>query len=70
MNSMPSTRLNNTYQVKFGFPFIIAVKGHNRSSIVEAFRKRIENDAAEEKAEALKQIYQIGMFRLEAMVDG
>lgn len=32
--------LNDHYKEKFGFPFILAVKGHDRHSILEAFRRR------------------------------
>ncbi len=61
-------RLNDAYQSQFDFPFIIAVKGHNKTSILNAFHQRLENDANEEKAEALKQIYRIGLFRLEGLI--
>ena len=60
--------LNDAYQSKFGFPFIIAVKGHDRHSILDAFRKRLENDSKAEKQTALKQIYRIAKFRLEDLV--
>ncbi len=60
--------LNNAYQLKFGFPFIIAVKGHDKHSILEAFRARLENSETEEKAEALKQIFKIANFRLEDLI--
>lgn len=57
-------KLNDTYQVKFGFPFIIAVKGHNKHSILEAFRNRLENSVETEKQTALEQVYRIASFRL------
>ena len=60
--------LNDAYQSKFGFPFIIAVKGHDRHSILDAFRKRLENDSEAEKQTALKQIYRIAKFRLEGLI--
>ncbi len=60
--------LNDAYQSKFGFPFIIAVKGHDRHSILDAFRKRLENDSEAEKQTALKQIYRIAKFRLEGLL--
>ena len=61
--------LNDAYQSKFGFPFIIAVKGQDRHSILDAFRKRLENDSEAEKQTALKQIYRIAKFRLEDLVE-
>ena len=59
--------LNSTYQSKFGFPFIIAVKGLNREQILESFRTRLANDPDEEFREALEQVIRIGGFRLQAV---
>ena len=39
------TTLNDAYKDKFGFPFIMAVKGSNRHQILAAFETRIHNDA-------------------------
>ena len=36
-------KLNKEYKKKFGFPFIIAVKGKNKYEILENFKKRIKN---------------------------
>lgn len=60
--------LNDAYKSKFGFPFILAVKGHNKKSILRAFETRLENDADQEQIEALRQIGEIGRFRLEALL--
>lgn len=59
--------LNERYNEKFGFPFIIAVKGHDRQSILTAFRKRIENDVDAEFKTALEQIHRIAAIRLSAI---
>ena len=59
--------LNTAYKEKFGFPFIIAVKGHNRQSILENFRARIHNTPEDEFKTALEQINKIAGFRLEAL---
>lgn len=61
-------RLNADYKSKFGFPFIIAVKGHDKASILAAFEKRLENDDRAERREALDQIGEIIRFRLEGMI--
>lgn len=61
-------KLNDAYKSKFGFPFILAVKGHDKASILQAFRTRLEHDADQEKIEALRQIGEIGRFRLEALL--
>lgn len=56
--------LNSRYNEKFGFPFVIAVKGHNRQSILDNFRRRLENDRDAEAKECIEQIIRIGGFRL------
>ena len=61
------TQLNADYQRRFGFPFILAVKGHNRQSIIAAMRERLDHDPATERAEALRQIDRIAGFRLAAL---
>lgn len=57
-------KLNADYNKKFGFPFIVAVKGMTRADILAAFRRRMGNDAATEFAAALEQIHRIAWFRL------
>ncbi|MEO8408028.1 MAG: 2-oxo-4-hydroxy-4-carboxy-5-ureidoimidazoline decarboxylase [Oxalobacteraceae bacterium] len=57
-------QLNRRYTEKFGFPFVIAVKGHDRHSILAHFARRLENDRDTEIHEALEQIIKIGGFRL------
>ncbi|CAD5262167.1 MULTISPECIES: 2-oxo-4-hydroxy-4-carboxy-5-ureidoimidazoline decarboxylase [Halomonadaceae] len=57
-------RMNQAYQDKFGFPFVIAVKGLDRHAILNAFEKRLENDAVTERQTAINQIIQIARFRL------
>jgi len=63
------TRLNATYRDKFGFPFILAVKGRHRLEILDNFRKRCDNDVASEFREALNQVHQIARLRLQAIDD-
>lgn len=60
-------RLNTAYKEKFRFPYIIAVKGHTRQSILGNFRVRINNDKETEFKTALEQIHKIARFRLEAL---
>jgi len=61
--------LNERYGEKFGFPFIIAVKGRDRHGILAEFARRVEQDRATEFAEALRQVAAIARFRLEALID-
>ncbi|WKL19208.1 2-oxo-4-hydroxy-4-carboxy-5-ureidoimidazoline decarboxylase [Agrobacterium tumefaciens] len=62
------TELNSAYTQKFGFPFIIAVKGLNRHDILSAFEARIDNDAATEFATATAQVEKIAWLRLSLML--
>jgi 2-oxo-4-hydroxy-4-carboxy-5-ureidoimidazoline decarboxylase len=57
--------LNDKYQEKFRFPFILAVKGKTRAEILAAFEQRVENPPGAEFDEALNQIARIARFRLE-----
>ncbi|MGI0484630.1 2-oxo-4-hydroxy-4-carboxy-5-ureidoimidazoline decarboxylase [Pantanalinema rosaneae CENA516] len=61
--------LNQAYREKFGFPFIIAVKNHTKTSILAAFVQRLENSAAQEQQQALSEIAQIANFRLQDIVE-
>ncbi|HJV84127.1 MAG TPA: 2-oxo-4-hydroxy-4-carboxy-5-ureidoimidazoline decarboxylase [Noviherbaspirillum sp.] len=60
--------LNRRYNEKFGFPFVIAVKGHNRQSILQHFARRLENERDVEARECIEQIIRIGGFRLTDVV--
>lgn len=57
--------LNGEYRAKFGFPFIMAVKGSNRHAILAAFAARIGNDYQEEFDTAISEIHKIARFRLD-----
>ena len=60
--------LNDAYKSKFGFPFILAVRGLSRGDILSAFEKRIKNDTAGEFEEALRQIEKIALLRLNELL--
>ena len=60
--------LNIKYKKKFGFPFIIAVKGKNKNEILTNFRKRIKNEINLEFEEAKKQVKKIADFRLKEII--
>lgn len=60
-------KLNADYKAKFGFPFIIAVKGLTRTDILREFRRRIRNDAETEFETAIAQIHRIAGFRIDAL---
>ncbi|MFZ5608113.1 MAG: 2-oxo-4-hydroxy-4-carboxy-5-ureidoimidazoline decarboxylase [Pseudomonadota bacterium] len=59
--------LNGAYHDKFGFPFILAIKGMHRQAILAEFRRRLDNGRAREFAAAIGQIHRIAHFRLMAL---
>ena len=60
------TALNDAYRRKFGFPFIIAVKGRGKDEILAAFEARLGHDPETEFATALAEIERIALLRLRA----
>jgi OHCU decarboxylase len=62
------TELNDAYKAKFGFPFIIAVRGLSKADILTAFETRIANDRETEFATACKQVERIALLRLKEML--
>ena len=59
--------LNDAYRQKFGFPFVMAVRGEDRVAILEAFAQRLGNDYDLEFETALIEIHKIARLRLDAM---
>ena len=57
-------KLNHAYK-KFGFPFILAVKGKTKIEILNNFRKRISSNPEKEFNEAINQVKQIAVLRLK-----
>ena len=60
--------LNAAYVEKFGFPFIIAVRDHDKAGILAAFNRRLGNDRDTEFAEACRQVERIAELRLQAIL--
>jgi 2-oxo-4-hydroxy-4-carboxy-5-ureidoimidazoline decarboxylase len=61
--------LNAAYREKFGFPFILAVRGFDRHGIIANFETRLHHDRDTELRESLNQIYRIARFRLDDLLD-
>ena len=59
--------LNELYKRKFGFPFVMAVRGSSRAEILAAFAKRLDNSPELEFATAIENIHRIAALRLEAL---
>ncbi|MGE0497830.1 MAG: 2-oxo-4-hydroxy-4-carboxy-5-ureidoimidazoline decarboxylase [Ramlibacter sp.] len=62
-------QLNADYNAKFGFPFILAVRGPrgtglSRQAIIDTFARRLANHPDFEQAEALRNIHRIAEIRL------
>ncbi|NKC14009.1 MAG: 2-oxo-4-hydroxy-4-carboxy-5-ureidoimidazoline decarboxylase [Gammaproteobacteria bacterium] len=62
--------LNERYRMRFGLPFIIAVKGLSPAQIINALRTRLDNTPQAEFQTSLEQIAMIARFRLDALIVG
>ncbi len=63
-------QLNADYNARFGFPFILAVRGPrglglSRQQIIETFARRLEGHPDFELAECLRNIHRIAEIRLD-----
>jgi beta-ureidopropionase / N-carbamoyl-L-amino-acid hydrolase len=61
--------LNAEYAARFGFPFVLAVKGHTPDSVIATLAERVSHDAQQERSVALREICRIGYFRLADLVE-
>lgn len=59
--------LTAAYRAKFGFPFILAVKGMQVDQILTIFRERLTADRDTEFARALDEVRTIALLRLLGM---
>ena len=61
-------RLNSAYRSRFGFPFLLAVRGSSMADILRQLQARLNSPPEDEFREALSQVYRIARFRLETLV--
>jgi xanthine dehydrogenase large subunit len=61
-------QLNAEYRERFGFPFLLAVKGSTKHDILRALEQRVGGTRDEEFRVALDQVYRIARFRLETIL--
>ena len=61
--------LNDQYQQKFGFPFIIAVRDNTKADIFGKWKLRLANDVDTETRACLEQVYLIARLRLTSLID-
>jgi OHCU decarboxylase len=59
------TELNSAYRERFGFPFVICAREHDKQSILAAARERLAHEAEQELRTALAEIAKIARLRLE-----
>lgn len=57
-------RYNEAYKARFGFPFVMAVKGSDRHQILAAFETRLAHTPDEERRTAIAQVNRIARLRL------
>lgn len=60
--------LNQIYLSKFGFPFILAVRGYNKNSIYLAMKNRLNTPYEIEFQTALSEIHKITYYRLKDLI--
>ena len=60
-------QLNDAYVARFGFPFVVAVKGLDRQQILDAMAERVGNEPVAELRRALDEIHKIARLRLMDM---
>ena len=63
-------QLNADYNARFGFPFILAVRGPrgtglDKAEIIATFERRLDNHPDFERAESLRNIHRIAEIRLD-----
>ncbi len=59
---------NRAYRDKFGFPFVMAVKGRSRDEILAALSARLAHSRDEEFARCIAEIGKIARLRLTALL--
>ncbi len=58
------TELNEAYRARFGFPFVMRIRGRGAAEILAAYERRLGNDADAERAAAVEEIVAIVRLRL------
>ncbi len=62
-------RLNGAYRQKFGFPFIVCVREHNKETILASAAARLGHSRSEEVETALGEIARIAYLRLQDLAE-
>ncbi|MGI4765776.1 MAG: allantoinase PuuE [Janthinobacterium lividum] len=59
------TELNDGYRERFGFPFIMAVKGRSKDEVLAGYVERLRNEKGAELVRALAEVERIALLRLK-----
>ncbi|WP_062015567.1 allantoinase PuuE [Aureimonas sp. AU4] len=62
------TALNTRYRARFGFPFVVAVRGLSKHDILRQFESRVENDPAAELETAAREVETIARLRIHQIL--
>ena len=63
--------LNSSFKLKFDIPFIYAIRGKNKSDILNEFKSRLSNsDIDSEIDTSIEQVKRIALLRLEELISG
>lgn len=60
--------MNEAYKTKFKFPFILAVRGATKRTILKAFAARIGNSVNAELSEGVAQVHKIAWMRMRDLI--
>ncbi len=60
--------LNNKYVKKFGFPFVISLRGHNKESVYDSLKKRVKQTEIEEVTTSIEEVLRIYFHRLREVI--
>ncbi|WP_175639505.1 2-oxo-4-hydroxy-4-carboxy-5-ureidoimidazoline decarboxylase [Metabacillus schmidteae] len=60
--------LNNKYEKKFGFPFVISIRGHNKESVYDSMKKRVKQTESEEILTSLDELLRIYFYQLRETI--
>lgn len=61
-------RLNAEYKQRFGFPFVVCARMHDKAGILRQLSQRCRNEREAEVARGIEEVKKICRLRLEALV--
>ena len=64
-------KLNSSFKLKFDIPFIYAVRGKNKTDILNEFKSRLSNSDIDLEIDiSIEQVKRIAFLRLEELISG